>query len=160
MYCTRAHSGKQFQKFQQLYEGPFTVVENIRNNNYVIRNDKSGKLTTVHANRLKLSPFPEQLYAFTTNISQPENQLELEADNLESSPDTIDCEDIDPAVSTSPPLSPPLPTATPPGSPSTPAAAWHTPPTVPPPSPTRTRSQGPVDDVSLPPVPLERKRKK
>ena len=143
VYCTRPHTGKQFQKFQPLYHGPFTVVKLVRNNNYLLRNDANGKLVTIHINRLKLSPFPDQLYTFTTkmhglpekpddNDTEDSGMEEADDDGEEDNGAVFDDDVVQPqsptlGTTTSPP--------TPPSPPSSPAVAPPVPPPPPDPSP-------------------------
>jgi hypothetical protein len=61
IYLNRPHDGKQFQKFQPLFKGPFQVIDLLRNDNILIKSI-SGKTTNVHLNRVKMAPFAEQLF--------------------------------------------------------------------------------------------------
>ena len=61
VYLNRPHSGGQFQKFQQLFMGPYTVLKLLSNDNVeLIRDD--GKISNVHKNRIKLASFSSQVF--------------------------------------------------------------------------------------------------
>ena len=60
VYVTRPHSGRQFQKFQPSWYGPFEVVFIGHNNNYGLM--VNGRRQIFHANRFKMAPVPLQLY--------------------------------------------------------------------------------------------------
>jgi hypothetical protein len=70
VYLNRPHSGGQFQKFQPLYFGPFKVVA-LHANSSVELMRENGKILRVHADRVKLASFAEQL--FVGGPTGPEN---------------------------------------------------------------------------------------
>ena len=69
VYLSRPHQGGQFQKFQPLFMGPYTVVELLGENNVrLVRED--GKSYKTHKNRVKLAPFVQQLFN-GTQVADP-----------------------------------------------------------------------------------------
>ena len=76
VYVTRPHSGKLFQKFQPLFDGPYRIVEARKHNNYKIMHEKKRKTVNVHIDRLKLATVREQFLE-----ESPEEGIEPEADD-------------------------------------------------------------------------------
>lgn len=74
VYITRPHKGNLFQKFQQIFEGPYTVVECLDHQNYILKSEKGNKLIRVHHNRIKLAKYRWQMYDEVEPINQDENQ--------------------------------------------------------------------------------------
>ena len=64
MYVNRPHSGKQFQKFQPLWMGPYVVLTVFPDTNTVQLRRTDGKLVTLHMDRIKLADLQEQVYLF------------------------------------------------------------------------------------------------
>ena len=74
VYVTRPHSGKLFQKFQPLFDGPYTVVERKGHNNYKLLHETRKKIITVHIDRLKMATIREQLFSEMDPSPMPEQQ--------------------------------------------------------------------------------------
>ena len=62
VYANRPHSGKQFQKFQPLWIGPYVVVGTFPESNNVQVKRADGKIITLHLDRVKLAGAQEQVY--------------------------------------------------------------------------------------------------
>ena len=62
IYITRPHSGKLFQKFQPLFDGPYRVVEKRGHNNYKLQHETKRKTIVVHVDRMKMAKVRQQLY--------------------------------------------------------------------------------------------------
>jgi hypothetical protein len=71
VYITRPHSGRQFQKFQHAWEGPYQIVATLPQDNYELLHASSAKRVRIHANNMKLAPFEMQYYTV------PESSLEF-----------------------------------------------------------------------------------
>jgi hypothetical protein len=60
IYIDKAKTGGQFQKFQQPFKGPFVIMEAEGNDNYLIIDEDSGKILSLHADHFKTVPFEHQ----------------------------------------------------------------------------------------------------
>ena len=77
VYLIRGHRGRQFQKFQPNYDGPFRVIKKGQNNNILLepfgKNVSRKKSVWVHINLVKLAPFVRQLVDYEgEDITQAE----------------------------------------------------------------------------------------
>ena len=72
VYVTRPHSGKLFQKFQPLFDGPYCVTERKGHRNYLLTHEKKRKTITVHVDRLKLATVREQFFEESKPLVSPE----------------------------------------------------------------------------------------
>ena len=83
VYLNRPHVGKQFQKFQPRFLGPYQVIE-LRPNDSVVLIRGDGKQLHVHSNRIKLAPFVQQMFRRAEGpdiqISTPNPNLDDELD--------------------------------------------------------------------------------
>ena len=61
VYLNRPHVGKQFQKFQPPFLGPYQIIE-LRSNDSVVLIRGDGKQLHVHRNRVKLASFVQQMF--------------------------------------------------------------------------------------------------
>lgn len=73
VYIQGAHKPNLCKKFQPAYEGPFIVTQTHTNDNYQLQHLKKQRNMHIHANRIKMAPFQEQLYdsATSTSLSLP-----------------------------------------------------------------------------------------
>ena len=70
VYITRPKQGKQFQKFQPPFDGPYSVVELLPHNTVRLKR-RDGKLLVIHRDRVKLGSYAEQLFGGQAKMPEP-----------------------------------------------------------------------------------------
>jgi hypothetical protein len=60
VYMRRSHTGDQFQKFQKIYKGPFTVIKLLIHNNVMLWDETTDKQFKTHVNHIKMVKFENQ----------------------------------------------------------------------------------------------------
>jgi hypothetical protein len=92
VYVTRPKSGTQTQKLQPLYMGPYVVLARSNKNNYRLQVKNGRKEIVVHANRIKILPFRQQLYSYPAG----QNRVDTKHSTVSSGPHDSNVQDFTP----------------------------------------------------------------
>ena len=183
VYVIRPHKGNQFQKFQQRFEGPYSVLHKTQNNNLQLKHCVSHKPKTIHINNVKLLPFLHAFPEYSIDLKEggPQRESMEKESNTNKNPLLLDDTPLPQKssklfargnVGKSPLIqdrinrtrSPsPIPFSISNSSSSSSASSFNTPPITPPPVPARppirhTRSTaGPLPENVLHTYPQERR---